>query len=725
MKKPLKHFITLLSTAFFGNYQVIAAQPSSEANFSQNDSFLGKLNTYTKKADNATKISADPGVFKFAQDYYNANEIAQGEIQIAVERTHCGSGSPPVSVSYETLDGTARAGIDYALVKGTLTWGNRAEGDCEPRRFMVPILDDSIPEGNETIELRLHTPFGGAGVAQGNAVLTIVDDDIVGNDGSVIGFPHSNYVVNEADGIATITVTRQNCSPLQSLPASIFYHTTNASGDNAGSAIVGRDYIGVNGVLSWGSDAATSCGERYFTIPIQDDNLLTTDKTITLSLTSARGALLGQHQATLTILENEASSGPGILNFSQADYQISEAGSVATITVNRDECGPGSPPVSVSYTTYNGSALHPTDYQIANGTLIWEDNGGDCASKQFQVPIIDDALTESNETIKLQLNDPSGGAVVERAQATLTIYDNDKSPSPQPQSPDDPGIFGFSKTYYQVEEGNRTALLVLERTACGHESPPAAITITSHDGTAQAAQDYESINKTLYWGMTEEESFNGDCEPWYVYVSIKEDALFEDTETIQLRLSEPVIIANENADDQVARVVDSSVGNSAFSDTNNTQSSPNQAKLGQSEAVLAIIDNDGSTIEFSAPDYTVIENNPMANVTVTRQGIGCNNNGFPLPPASISYNTSNPKPSTAASGSDYVAMQGTLQWSDTASGESCGARQIEIPIIDDPLIEGDETLLVNLGNPKGANGGGSQITLTIKDDEDNNSMDKY
>lgn len=131
-----------------------------------------------------------------------------------MERTYCGSGSLPVSVSYETLDGTVRAGIDYALIKGTLTWGNRAEGDCEPRRFMVPILNDSIQEGNETIELHLHTPFGGAGVAQGNAVLTIVDDDIVGNDGSVIGFPHSNYVVNEADGIATITVTRQNYSPL-------------------------------------------------------------------------------------------------------------------------------------------------------------------------------------------------------------------------------------------------------------------------------------------------------------------------------------------------------------------------------------------------------------------------------------------------------------------------------------------------------------------------------
>ena len=70
-------------------------------------------------------------------------------------------------------------------------------------------------------------------------------------------------------------------------------------------------------------------------------------------------------------------------------------------------------------------------------------------------------------------------------------------------------------------------------------------------------------------------------------------------------------------------------------------------------------------------------------------------------------------------------MQGTLQWGDTASGESCGARQIEIPIIDDPLIEGNETLLVNLGNPKGANGGSSQITLTIKDDEDNNSIDNY
>jgi len=40
-------------------------------------------------------------------------------------------------------------------------------------------------------DIYLDTFFGGTGVAQGNAVITIVDDDIVGNDGSVIGLPYS------------------------------------------------------------------------------------------------------------------------------------------------------------------------------------------------------------------------------------------------------------------------------------------------------------------------------------------------------------------------------------------------------------------------------------------------------------------------------------------------------------------------------------------------------
>ena len=59
-----------------------------------------------------------------------------------------------VTVEYRTQDGTAQAGEDYTLTSGTLTLAPGQLSKVVP----VPILDDSIDEGSETMTLRLHSP---------------------------------------------------------------------------------------------------------------------------------------------------------------------------------------------------------------------------------------------------------------------------------------------------------------------------------------------------------------------------------------------------------------------------------------------------------------------------------------------------------------------------------------------------------------------------------------
>ena len=61
-----------------------------------------------------------------------------------------------VSVDYATEDGTATAGADYSATSGTLTF---AAGETA-KTVSVPVLDDALDEGKETMRLKLSNPQG-------------------------------------------------------------------------------------------------------------------------------------------------------------------------------------------------------------------------------------------------------------------------------------------------------------------------------------------------------------------------------------------------------------------------------------------------------------------------------------------------------------------------------------------------------------------------------------
>ena len=82
-----------------------------------------------------------------------------------------------VSVQYATVRGSAQPGQDYTAASGTLNW---ADGDMANKTFTVPITNDTVFEGNETVNLTLSNPTGGATLgSQSTALLTIQDDNIL------------------------------------------------------------------------------------------------------------------------------------------------------------------------------------------------------------------------------------------------------------------------------------------------------------------------------------------------------------------------------------------------------------------------------------------------------------------------------------------------------------------------------------------------------------------
>lgn len=113
-----------------------------------------------------------------------------------------------------------------------------------------------------------------------------------------------------------------------------------------------------------------------------------------------------------------AASGPTV-SFSASSRTVSESTGVVTLTVNL------SAPVSQSVTipfTVSGTASNGADYTIASSPLVIPANA---TSGSIQISIVDDVLTENNESIIVTLGTPTNAALGSPATQTVNIAAND------------------------------------------------------------------------------------------------------------------------------------------------------------------------------------------------------------------------------------------------------------------------------------------------------------
>jgi hypothetical protein len=341
--------------------------------------------------DALAALGVSTPTFAFSQSSYSVSE-AGPVATITINRS--GSTLGAVSVHVATANGTATAGSDYTAVSEDVAF---AAGETA-KTISIPITDDLVTEGNETVSLSLSSPIGGELSWPSTATLTIVDNE------RSFALSSAGYSVSEGAGSVPITITRSGSTALAD---SVHFATAN------GTATAGSDYTAVS------EDVAFAAGEtaKTVSIPITDDGLLESSETVSLSISSpSSGATLGSPSAaTLTIQDNDAA-----LAFSAATYAAKESSGSATIRVNRT--GYGASAVSVRFATANGTATAGSDYTTVNQVVSFA--AGE-SSKTVTVPIANDASLEGNETVKLVLSSPSAGAVlVGPSAAILTIIDN-------------------------------------------------------------------------------------------------------------------------------------------------------------------------------------------------------------------------------------------------------------------------------------------------------------
>jgi uncharacterized delta-60 repeat protein len=112
-----------------------------------------------------------PGFIQFLSAQFRVLEESDAPT-ITVRRT--GGSRGAVSVNYEVRAGTAQPGQDFLSRSGNITF---ADGETV-KTFPVPIRDDELVEGDETIQLLLRHPRGGAQLGDPvEALLTIFEND--------------------------------------------------------------------------------------------------------------------------------------------------------------------------------------------------------------------------------------------------------------------------------------------------------------------------------------------------------------------------------------------------------------------------------------------------------------------------------------------------------------------------------------------------------------------
>ena len=144
---------------------------------------------------------APAGILQFSAATYSVAENG-GNATITITRT--GGSTGVVGVRFATSNGTATAAADYTAVTQTVSFAN---GDTANKTVSIPIIDDTLVEGNETVNLTLSNPTGGATLGTpSTAVLTITDNDVA--PAGTLQFSAATYSVAENGGNATITITR-------------------------------------------------------------------------------------------------------------------------------------------------------------------------------------------------------------------------------------------------------------------------------------------------------------------------------------------------------------------------------------------------------------------------------------------------------------------------------------------------------------------------------------
>ncbi|WP_127996247.1 Calx-beta domain-containing protein [Piscinibacter defluvii] len=534
-----------------------------------------------------------------------------------------------VTVDYETYPGTASAGSDYTTTSGTLTF----EAGQTVKTVTVSINNDNTPEGAERFFLDLDNVTGGAVILDSRGVGTIGANDATPVAKTRITI--SDAIVSESDGYVDIVVSLS--APAQA-PVSVSYYTANSTAISGGGA---PDYFGYGGTNTL--NFAVGETTKVVRVELADDITVEGYENFYFILHSASAnADIVKEYATIGIVDDDNTvDAPSIV---VRDAVVDEKAGTATFVIMLG--GPSgqssNSTVTVDYQTTAGTAAAGTDYATTSGTLTFA--AGESV-KTVTVDINDDNTPEGAERFFLDLDTPTGGAVILDSRGVATIGASDAT--------------SVSKTRITVSD------------AIVSENDGYVDIVVSLSAPAQApvTVNYYTSNSTAISG--------GGAPDYYgVNTNLLNFAVGETTKVVRIELEDSLDTDVEGFENFYFVLYSASAN----------------ADIVKDYANIGIVDDDNTV---DAPiivvrDAVVDEKAGTATFVVM---LGGPNGQSSNSTVTVDYGTT---AGTATAGADYATTSGTLTF---AAGES--VKTVTVDIADDNTPEGAERFFLDLDTATG------------------------
>jgi len=687
------------------------------------------VHTYTITDDDAT-----PTVAFNAAASNGAESVTSADLQVDLSAV---SGRD-VTVNYAVTGTATGSGTDYTLADGTLTI---SAGDANKNITIASIVGDALDETDETVIVTLSGPTNATLGTNTLHTYTINDDDAT----PTVAFNATGSGAIETTTSANLQV---DLSAASGQDVMVDYAVT---GTATGT---GTDYTLANGTLTI---SAGDANDNITIASIIGDALDEDDETVVVTLSSPVNATLGTNTVhTYTILDDDTSptiaftstTSSGLESVSSANLQVA----LSSVS-GRD--------VMVDYAVTGTATGSGTDYTLADGTLTISESN---SSNNITIAsIVADLLDEFDETVIVTLSNPVNATLGTNTVHTYTITDDDNAPAvsfalaTDGQSESEPSqdiqvsldaTSGKTITVNYAVTGTATA--------GGTDHTTAAGTITFNPGDQDFQQQIVGIvddlldeeNETIILTLSSPTNASLGTQTTHTYTITDNDAapsvtLSVDNTSINEASGTATLTATLSAVSGKDVTVTLAYSGTAINGTdyNSSASTTITINAGNTSANVATIitpvnDADPEAAETIIVDVTNVTNGTEATaqsqtITITDDDTpnltfttASSNGAESVSSAGITVDLSIASgltvtadyalTGTATEGTDYTLAAGMLTFNPGDVQETITIASI----IDDAILESNETVIITLSNLSNANAGTNQVhTYTINNND--------